>query len=172
MSRLQTFLNSAVTLALATAVCTACSTDNGEVSFKSGGMTHTFSEGPGSIPKGFPLPLYPNSTTTGSVSADGATDSEKSKFLMLASKDSVEKVSRYYIDELKSSGWKLDNQQTSGKLINLSASQADLEANIMVSGEAGKTTISLSVSHVSDDSNPQPEDSTNYEPNKVTPPTD
>lgn len=172
MSRFHTIFNSAVTLALATVLCTACSTDTGEVSFKSGGMTHTFSEGAGSIPKGFPLPLYPNSTTTGSVSADGASDSEKSKFLMLASKDSVEKVSRYYIDELKTSGWKLDSQQTSGNLINLSASQADLEANIMVSGEAGKTTISLSVSHVSDGSNPAPDDSTNYEPNKVTPPTD
>jgi hypothetical protein len=157
---------------LVATLCTACSSDNGEVSFKSGGITHTFSEGPGSIPKGFPLPLYPNSTTTGSVSADGGSDSERSKFLMLASKDSVEKVSRYYLDELKSSGWKVESPQSSGKLINLSASQADMEANIMVSGEAGKTTISLSVSRIADGSDPQPEDSAHYEPNKVTPPTD
>lgn len=162
----------AANLAFAAVLLSGCNSGTSEVSFKSGGMTHTFAEGKSSIPKDFPLPLYPNATTTGSVSADGGAGGERSKFLMLASKDPVEQVSKYYLDELKASGWKVENQETSGGLINLSASQKDMEANVLVSGESGKTTISLSVSKTTGEMKAPADDSGNYEPNKVTPPTD
>lgn len=78
-----------------------CSND-GAVSFNSGGMTQSFAEGKDSVPKDFILPVYPGATATGSVSADG-NDQEQSKFLMLSSTDSLDKVSEYYQSSLKDS---------------------------------------------------------------------
>lgn len=161
----------ALSLALAAVALHGCSSGSGEVSFKSGGMTHTFAEGKGSIPRDFPLPVYPNATTTGSVSAEGGSGDEQSRFLMLATKDPLEKVSSYYDSALIAAGWKIEGRQSSGSLINLSASRGDLEANVMVSGESGKTTISLSVSKAFSGGAPDAGNG-NYEPNKVTPPTD
>ena len=114
--------------------------------------------------------MYPTATVTGSVSAEGGSDDEHSRFLMLTSKDTVEKVRKYYIEQLKAGNWQLGSEQSSGSLINLTATQKDLEANVMVSGDGQKTTISLSVNKATN-STPVP-DSSNYQPNKVTPPTD
>ena len=64
--------NHKLTLALVAFVVFAagCSNDK-EVSYKSAGMTHTFSEGKDAVPKDFALPLYPGAQPTGSVSAEG-----------------------------------------------------------------------------------------------------
>ncbi len=57
-------------LLLVPALLSGCSKE-GSVSFNSGGMTHTFSEGKDAVPKDFSLPVYPGATATGSVSAEG-----------------------------------------------------------------------------------------------------
>ncbi len=163
---------SGMALLSATILLAGCGAGNKEISFTSGGMTHTFAEGQGSIPKDFPLPIYPKATTTGSVSAQGGDDAERSRFLMLSSTDPADRVSAFYVDQLKSRGWKVDTRQRTGNLVNLSAAREDMDANVMVSSEGGKTTISLAVSKGSAEGAAPVEDPSKYEPSKVTPPTD
>lgn len=127
-----------------------CSEPQKVVSFKAGGMTHSFAEGNDSVPKDFPLPVYPGATATGSISAEGQGD-EQSKFSMLSSKDDIHKVSDYYQQELKGKGWTVDDVQPSDNLISITAHSKDLQANVMLSADEDKqTTISLSVSKSSD----------------------
>ncbi len=145
-----------------------------EVSFKSGGMTHTFAEGQDAIPKDFALPIYPGATTSGSVSA-GGEDQEHSQFLMLSSNDPMDKISEFYQSQLKDKGWEIDKVDTSPKLVSIDAHKDKLQANaeLVEDSDSDKTTISLQVSQQSD--NPK-EDSEaaaeNFKPDKVTPPTD
>jgi|688.fasta_scaffold424385_2 hypothetical protein len=145
-----------------------------EVSFKSGGMTHTFAEGQDAVPKDFPLPIYPGATTSGSVSA-GGEDQEHSQFLMLSSNDSMDKISEFYQGQLKDKGWEIDKVDTSPKLVSIDAHKDKLQANaeLVEDSDSDKTTISLQVSQQSD--NPKEESEAaaeNFKPDKVTPPTD
>ena len=118
------------------AVLCGCSDDK-EVSYKSGGMTHTVAQGADALQKQFPLPIYPNSTPNGSVSAQG-DENEQSKMLLLTTSDSIEKVSEYYQAEMPKGGWSVDNvQQTTPKLITISGAMKDkkLESNVTINDE-------------------------------------
>jgi hypothetical protein len=143
------------------------------VSFKSGGMTHTFTEGKEAIPKDFVLPIYPGASATGSVSAEG-TDQEESKFLMLSTADPMDKVSEYYQSSLPQKGWTIDKVDTdSPNVVSISAHMKDSQANVMLAVDNGKTTISLSVGKTGDTSKEDTEsNSENYQPDKVNPPSD
>lgn len=143
-----------------------------EVSFKSGGMTHTFSEGKEAVPHNFPVPIYPGATATGSVSAQADKSSEQAQFLMLSSADSPDKISSYYKQELPRAGWKVNSVQTIGNLVSLGASRDDWEANVMVSSEGDRSTISLNVSRLEPGGTPPQETGEVYTPDKLTPPTD
>lgn len=150
---------------------TACGKQQ-EVSYKSSGVTQTLAEGQGSIPADFSLPIYPQSTPTGSVSAQGQKGKDDSTFLILSSADPVQKVSDYYQRQLKAGGWKLQNQQDSPDLVSLSVSKDDQDASVTISANEDKksTTISLAVSRL-DDSQTTP-DNESFSLNKLTPPTD
>lgn len=158
--------------ALVMVVSSACGSDK-QVSFKSGGMTHTFAEGKDAIPKDFPLPIYQGAVVTGSVSSEG-DNKEHSKFLMLSSSDPLDKVSEFYQTELKSRNWQIENVQSWTKLVSISAKQKDLEANVMLADDGGKTTISLSTGKSLQDGSDKVDegDLENYKPEKLTPPTD
>jgi hypothetical protein len=164
-----------LTIIIATA-CAAtlagCGNDK-EAVYKSGGMTHTLAEGKDAIPKDFPLPLYPNASSTGSVSAQGAGD-EQTKYLMISTPDSLDKVSEYYQGELKNTGWEVGQVETSPKLVSISATKKsqDLDSNVMIAEDGGKTTISLQSTKSVEIKKEDEEPSENYTPNKVTPPTD
>lgn len=152
-------------------VAASCSKDK-EVTFKSNGVTQTFAEGREAVPKGFPLPVYPGSATTGSVSAEGEGD-EQTKFLMLTSTDPLEKISEFYQDELRNAGWSLDKVEPTPKLISISASRKELEANIMIEDDGGgKSTISLTVNHSGQTTKEDEEAPENSKPDKTNPPTD
>lgn len=153
---------------LSSLLFTACSSHQ-EVSYQSGGMTHTFAEGKGAVPDNFPLPVYPGATPTGSVSAQGDAD-ENSKFLMLSSADPVSKISDFYQAELKKGGWTVTNNQVLPSLVNIAASKQDLEASVMLSGDGQKTTISISLSK-EPKGTPAPTSQT-FTPDKLNPPTD
>ena len=145
-----------------------------EVSFKSGGMTHTFAEGQDAIPKDFALPIYPGATTSGSVSA-GGEDQEHSQFLMLSSNDPMDKISEFYQSQLKDKGWEIDKVDTSPKLVSIDAHKDKLQANaeLVEDSDSDKTTISLQVSQQSDNPKDDSEAAAeNFKPDKVTPPTD
>jgi len=141
-----------------------------DVTYKSGGMTHTIAQGEGSIPTEFKALIYPDAQATGSVSADG-NDQEQSKFVMLQAKASGEDVSKWYQEQLQSNGWTVGNVQSSADVISITAQKKDIEMNVMIDEDQGKTTINLSlaktVDHVPDES-----ESENYVPSKVAPPTD
>jgi hypothetical protein len=150
-----------------------CADNKGAVSFNSGGMTHTFAEGKDSVPKDFILPVYPGATATGSVSADG-TDQEQSKFLMLSTTDALDKVSEYYQGALKDKGWTVDKVDADQpKIVSITAHSKEMEGNIFLAEDNGKTTISLSAGKSGDTSKEDAESqSENYSPDKVNPPTD
>jgi hypothetical protein len=151
------------------AIC-GCS-NNGEVTFKSGGTTQTFAEGKTSVPKEFEALVYPQSTTTGSVSADG-DNQEQSKFLMLSSTSTPEVVSNWYQTELAKQNWKVDKVQGMPKLISITGHKDDTDVNVMIAEDGGKTTISLQAGKQGDTVNDDKEPAENYAPDKVNPPTD
>jgi hypothetical protein len=149
----------------------ACGNDK-EATYKSGGMTHTMAEGKDAVPKDFPLPLYTGAAPTGSVSAEGAGD-EQSRFLILSTTDSLDKVSEWYQSELKNTGWNVE-VQVMPKLVSISATkkEKDLDANVSLADDGGKTTISLQSTKSVEIKKEDEEPTENYTPNKVTPPTD
>ncbi|MFX5122973.1 hypothetical protein ABTC78_19470, partial [Acinetobacter baumannii] len=61
------------------------------------------------------------------------------------SADSIDKVSEYYQNELKTTGWNIENVQVTPKLVSISATKKDknLESNVLINDDGGKTTISL-----------------------------
>ncbi|HEY9793645.1 MAG TPA: hypothetical protein V6D22_24820 [Candidatus Obscuribacterales bacterium] len=156
----------------------ACASNDAEVTFKSGGMTHTFVQGEAAT-KDFPLPLYPKATAVGSNTASGDSDDEH--FMMLSSSDPTNKVSDFYLQELKKAGWSAETSgiipegaankgNSAGTPVMIVAHKPGFEANVMISPEDKQTAISLSVSK---QSNEKPKLSgQEFTPDKLNPPTD
>jgi len=142
-----------------------------EVVYKSNGVTQTFKEGKTAVPKDFEDYVFPDATTSGSVSAEGEND-EQSKFLMLSSKSSVEAVSKWYKDRFKSSHWKIINLQEQPKLISITGRKDSTELNVMVTDDNGSTSISLSIAEQVDANYTDENNHENYTPNKEIPLTD
>lgn len=142
-----------------------------QVSFKSGGMTHTMAQGPNAIPKDFAELVYPEATTAGSVSAEGNNE-EQSQFLMLSSASPVSSVSKWYQDQLKQQNWKVDKVQDMPKLVSISGHKDKVEVNVMIAEDGQKTTISLSTGSQVDGANEDKVPAENYTPDKLNPPTD
>ncbi len=151
-------------------VLSACGNPQ-QVVFKSSGTTETFSQGQSAIPKDFENLVYPDATTAGSVSAEGDSNNEQSKFLMLSSKSPVDKVSKWYQDQLKKENWKMNSPQEQPKLISLTGHKDGTELNIMITEDNGATSISLSIAQQSEGAYNE-ENHENELPNKTTPPTD
>jgi hypothetical protein len=147
----------------------ACSSD--KVTYKSSGMTQTLAEGKQSVPKDFQLPLYPGATATGSVSAEGDRQ-EQAQFVILSTADAIDKVSDFYQEELKKTGWSIDNIQNMGKLVSISVNQKGVEGNVNIADDSGKTTISLELNKATETKKEDEEPAENFSPDKVTPPTD
>lgn len=149
-------------------VLLASCSNSSEVSFQSGGMTHTFAEGTDATKQGFQLPVYPGATPSGGVSNTGKE--EASSFLLLSSPDAVNKISEFYQQQLKKDGWEVTATQVMPELMNIAAKKGELEASVMISGETKGTTITLTVSR-------EPEGTPavgneQYTPDKLNPPTD
>ena len=88
------------TLSLVLAI-SAC--NNGEVSYKSGGMQQTSQSGNGSVPNDLKALVYPGATASGAQTAleDSKDATDYSKYLQLTSSDSIEEVSQWYENKLK-----------------------------------------------------------------------
>lgn len=132
-------------LVIAACTLTACGAKK-EVSFQSGGMRHTFAEGESAVPLGFPVPIYPGAAAAGSVSAEAEKSSEEAQFLMLSSLDPLEKVRRFYEEELARAGWKVEVAESLPGMISIGASREDLDANVTLSAEGKKTSINIGLS--------------------------
>jgi hypothetical protein len=147
------------------AACTSAS----QVSYQSGGMTQTFTAGKEAGKQDFLLPIYPNATATGEVQA--ASKEDQNSFRMLTSDDPVNKISEFYLAELKKNGWKVNQQSVLPTLVNISAKKEKLDGSIMISGdEHNKTSINLSVSVEAEGTPEVSKDS--FSPDKINPPTD
>lgn len=166
------FLSSAVTILIAcvSVSLASCSAQDKNATFKSGGMTQTFAEGKDSIPKDLSELVYPGSTPTGSVTAEDDAK-EMSKYMLLSSSDSIEQVGNWYQEKLQKQGWAIDSTQTMPKIISISGHLKDVEINVTVGDDGGKTTISLQQGR-SVDAPADEESIENFTPNQVTPPTD
>lgn len=171
MTNARSTLVLSASLLLSFTFLSSCSSDK-QVSYKSGGMTHTISEGKDAVPKDFPVPLYPQSSPTGSVSAQTDTLDENAQFLMLTSGDPYKQVGAFYEKELKAQGWKIEEQQSLPGLESIAASKGELDANVMLSGDGKKTNISIAVSKNTDKEPVVPDSSQTFTPNQFTPPTD
>jgi hypothetical protein len=148
----------------------AACTSSEQVSYQSGGMTHTFIAGKDANRQSFMLPVYPNSTATGEVQSQGKEDA--SSFRMLTSADPVSKVAEFYLSELKKGGWKISQQTVLPTLVNISARKDKYEGSIMISADEHNHTTSINLS-VSVEVEGTPEVSKdNFSPDKVNPPTD
>jgi hypothetical protein len=157
-------------LAISTLTLAAGCGNPKEISYSSGGMTQTFSQGQ-NLPKDFALPVYPGATTSGSVA--GNNSEEETQFLMLTTPDTIDKVSEFYEDKLKATGWTVDSVQPQAKVTTIDAHKDKLSANIEIAEDSGKTTVSLSWGKSADNIQDVGENaSENYKPDKVTPPTD
>lgn len=154
-------------LLLAATLLAGCAATQ-QVSFQSGGMTHTFSAGKDATRNGFLLPIYPQAKPTGAVSSTDAEES--SSFLMLTSTDPVKKIGAFYRDELKNSGWTVEQAQFQDDFVNLSAKKEKLEASILISSEKDKSSITLTVGREPEGEPVQSKE--NFVPDKLNPPTD
>lgn len=158
-------------LSAALAILTAGCSSEKSVTFQSGGLTQTISEGKDAVPSNSVLPVYPGATASGSVSAEGKQ--EGAQFIMLSTNDPPDKVSEFYQDKLKDKGWEIDKVDVSNpNATTITAHLKDTEANVLIAVDSGKTMISLQSSKSDDDTKPDEENSENYQPNKTTPPTD
>lgn len=158
----------ASTMIFALPVIAGCAATD-TVSYNSMGVKQTMTAGKESDLKNFPLPVYPNAKSTGSVAAKGDSG-DHSQFLMIASPDAVDKVSEYYQSELKKQGWTVENTSVMPALHNLQAHKDAQEANVMISADGDHTSITMSVCEAIQG---VPEMSkNNYVPDMLNPPTD
>ncbi len=163
------FIRSLALLVLVSSIC-ACSNSK-QVVFKSGGLVETSTEGKTAIPKEFENYVFPDATTSGSVAAEG-DNQEQSKFLMLSSKSSLDIVSKWYREKLKSDQWKITNILDQAKLISITGRKNNTELNVMLTEDNNATSISLSFAEQLDNVENDENNHENFTPNKDVPPTD
>jgi hypothetical protein len=158
-------------LTVAVLSLTACGNEK-SVTYNSGGMTHTFSEGEKGIPKDLSVLIYPGAEIAGSTSAEDK-DGEHAAFVSLSTPDNLERVSDWYESSLQKNGWKIDNQDTSQpSIVSISGHQKDVEINVLVAQDANKTTISVSEGKSGEGDAVDEEEIEKFQPNSVTPPTE
>lgn len=154
---------------LSAAIMSGCAPAK-EVSYKSGGMTHTIVQGEDGMPKEFSKLIYPNAKADGSVSAEG-NDQEQSNFVMLSSTSPVDDISEWYQKQLKENQWQITSVQTLPRMVSISGQKGDVEMNVMIADDGDKTTINLALGKTVDGV-PDENEIRNFIPDKVTPPTD
>ena len=141
-----------------------------KVTFKSSGMTHTFSEGGEDIPAELKLFVYPDGVVAGATNAHD-NDGEQARFLTMSTTDSIEKVTGWYQNTMSKDGWTVDSTEKSTRMINMSGHKDDLEVNVLMAEDGKKTTISVSQGRAVDEPLDEREID-NFNPNELTPPTD
>jgi len=157
-----------LTLILSISAC-----NNGEVSYKSGGMQQTSQSGTGSVPNDLKSLVYPGATASGAQTAleDSKDATDYSKYLQLSSSDSIEEVSQWYENKLKKEGWNIEKNEQMAKTICIEGRMKEAEISITVADDAGKTNIIVSKS-ASSGAIPDDETVENYKPSKEVTPTD
>ena len=155
---------------IAIALSTTSCTNEKKVTFKSAGMTHTFSEGGKDLPNELKMFVYPDSIVAGATNAHDK-DGEQARFLSMSTSDSIKKVTGWYQTTMSNGGWTIDSTEEMTRMINMSGHKGDLEVNVVMAEDGTKTTISVSQGRAVDEPLDQSEID-NFTPNELTPPTD
>ncbi|MDX2105717.1 MAG: hypothetical protein SFY67_04870 [Candidatus Melainabacteria bacterium] len=156
---------------LATLVFFAGCTNQKKVTYDSSGMTTTFSEDKNGVPGDLKPFIYPEAKLAG-VSSAQDKEGEEAKYLSMTSKDSMEKVTEWYTNALKSNGYTIDDDDEQPRSVNISGHKDKVEINITMAEEGEKTTISVSQGKSVDDPADEHE-MENFTPNEDQPtPTD
>ncbi len=141
-----------------------------QVTFKSSGMTHTFSEGAEDLPKELRPFVYPEATVAGATNAHD-DEGEQARFLSMSTAETLEKVTGWYQEKLQSDGWTIDATEKLPRMINMSGHKEDLEINVVMAEDGEKTTISVCQGRAVDEPLSDKEID-NFSPNELTPATD
>ncbi len=151
-------------------IFSGCSNDK-KVTYDSAGMTTTFSEDKNGIPQDLKPFVYPEAKLAGMSSASDK-EGEEAKYLSMTSPDSMDKVTEWYTNALKSNGYTIDDDDEQPRSVNISGHKDKLEINITMAEEGDKTTISVSQGKSVDDPADEHE-MENFTPNEDQPtPTD
>lgn len=116
--------------------------EKGKMTFTDTETGQTVSVGSQQLPVDFPkdFPVYPGAAVAGSVS--GMKQGEGSGHLVtFTTKDSLEKVIKYYTDELTKQGWKTTASFNTEKMQTWAVSKGTQEGSLSVSSEEDTTTI-------------------------------
>ncbi len=83
-------------------------------------------------PLGFPIPQYPGSGLTTTSSSTLASGGKEARAVVLASKDDIYQIAKFYQEKLLEGNWKITQMTTSGSLLNIEAQR-----------EKSKVTVSI-----------------------------
>lgn len=151
-------------------VFSGCGNDK-KVTYDSSGMTTTFSQDKSGVPGDMKAFIYPEAKLAGMSSASDK-EGEEAKYLSMTSSDSMQKVTDWYTNALKSNGYTVDDDDEQPRSVNISGHKGKLEINITMAEEGEKTTISVSQGKSVDDPADEHE-MENFTPNEDQPtPTD
>lgn len=148
-------------------IFTGCGNEK-KVTYDSSGMTTTFSEDKNGVPGDLKSFIYPEAKLAG-VSSASDKEGEEAKYLSMTSTDSMEKVTEWYTNALKSNGYTIDDDDEQPRSVNISGHKDKLEINITMAEEGDKTTISVSQGKSVDDPADEHE-MENFTPNEDQPP--
>lgn len=99
------------------------------------------SYGKGNLPEGLSkdIPIYkPSDVAMSQVMGDG-----KNVILSLSTKDSSDRVKKFYETAMTQNGWKIDRRMNMGPATILSGSKGSNRLNVTMNQEKGGTVISL-----------------------------
>lgn len=118
--------------------------EKGKMTFTDPKTGSTVEIGSEKIPDSFPkdFPVYPGAKVTSSLSGNGQAENG-GFWLTLTTGDSLEKVSSYYKDNLKSKGWTITSTLTTDTNLTLGVTKGSWDGSVTANreGEAKETTI-------------------------------
>lgn len=151
--------------------------NDGQVSYKSGGMNHTSQSGDARVPSDLSSLVYPGATISGAQTAqeeNGGGNKELgdyAKFLQLVTSDSIEEVSQWYEERLKKESWNIEKNEQMARAVYIEGRMKEAELSVTISDDSGHTSIIVSKS-ASSGAIPDDEAVENYKPSKEVTPTD
>lgn len=120
--------------------------EKGNMTFTDTKTGQTVSVGSQQLPADFPkdFPVYPGAGVDGSVSGmqDGA---DTGYFITFTTKDSFDKVIKYYTDELAKQGWKMTASFNTEKMQTMAVSKGTREGSLSISSAEEGTTILMTL---------------------------
>jgi hypothetical protein len=119
-------------------------TDNGTMHVET--SEGTFDAGGNKLPADWPsdAPIYTGATIQYAASANPTTGKAGAAVVFMTS-DSVQKVSDFYVAQLKEQGWKIEGTVNAGGALTIGATKDERSLSLVISGAEGRTTVTMGV---------------------------